>query len=184
MPDGAGRMVTTEEAEALAFRQAQEEALMPFRDNESRKKAYLALRDMKERAEYGRYLAPDARHAEKGGQDVYHSALMLDGKLYSVTIRLDVVSDQQRAHEGGKGKQIEEAVRYKDHKTAEIETAPALYHGWAEGRAVQETVAVSGETAPALLSRYAQEGVPKQPAEAISEVSLGDSSRLRQAYAN
>ena len=73
----------------------------------------------------------------------------MGGKLYSVRIKLDVVTEEQRIREQKNNRIATEDVRYKDHKLAEIEIAPALYHGWPQkGRAVQ-------------------------PADAISEVSLG-----------
>ncbi len=105
--------------------------------------AYAALREMVANAEYDHYERPDARHPDRGGQDVYHSALAMGGKLYSVKLKLDVVFEREKTNE-----QVED-VRYKDHRLAEIEIAPAL------------------------LSRYAQIGDPKQSADAISAVTLG-----------
>lgn len=111
--------------------------------------AYAGLRQMVENAEYDHYERPDERHPDRGGQDVYYSALAMGDKLYSVKLKLDVVSDQQKAREKEKGQENNEDVRYKDHKLTKIEIAPALYRGWPQmGRAAQ-------------------------PADAINEVSLG-----------
>ena len=71
----------------------------------------------------------------------------MSGKLYSVKLKLDVVTEEQRQRERA-GERVEN-VRYKDHKLTEIEIAPAL------------------------LSGYAQNGDSKQTADAISEVTLG-----------
>ncbi len=109
--------------------------------------AYAGLREMVENAEYDHYEKPDERHPDRGGQDVYYSALEMSGKLYSVRLKLDVVTEEQRQRERA-GERVEN-VRYKDHKLTEIEIAPAL------------------------LSGYAQNGDSKQPADAISEVTLG-----------
>ncbi|WP_417022144.1 hypothetical protein, partial [Bilophila wadsworthia] len=46
--------------------------------------AYAGLREMVENAEYDHYEKPDERHPDRGGQDVYYSALEMSGKLYSV----------------------------------------------------------------------------------------------------
>ena len=109
--------------------------------------AYAGLREMVENAEYDHYEKPDERHPDRGGQDVYYSALEMSGKLYSVKLKLDVVTEEQRQRERA-GERVEN-VRYKDHKLTEIEIAPAL------------------------LSGYAQNGDSKQTADAISEVTLG-----------
>ena len=109
--------------------------------------AYAGLREMVENAEYDHYEKPDERHPDRGGQDVYYSALEMSGKLYSVRLKLDVVTEEQRQRERA-GERVEN-VRYKDHKLTEIEIAPAL------------------------LSGYAQNGDSKQTADAISEVTLG-----------
>ena len=105
--------------------------------------AYAALREMVENAEYDHYEAPDARHPDRGGQDVYYSALRMGDKLYSVKLKLDVVTDIDK-----KEHLIQEDTRYKDHKLTEIEIAPALYRDRPE------------------------RGWIAQPANAISEVSL------------
>lgn len=48
---------------------------------------------MVENAEYDHYEAADERHPNSGGQDVYHSALSMGGKLYTVKIKLDVTPE-------------------------------------------------------------------------------------------
>ena len=111
--------------------------------------AYAALREMVTNAEYDHYEKPDVRHPHGGGQDVYHAALEMGGVLYSVKIKLDVVSeDVKKARRSHGDSEIEDA-HYKDHKLAKIEIAPALY-------------------------RDAVDNQPfTQPADAISEVTLG-----------
>ncbi len=116
--------------------------------SQEHRNAYAGLREMVENAEYDHYEAPDARHPDRGGQDVYYSALRMGDRLYSVKLKLDVVTEEIKERTKAVG-MIAEDTRYKDHKLSEIEIAPAL------------------------LSRYAQKGDPKQPANAISEVSLG-----------
>ena len=83
--------------------------------------AYAGLREMVENAEYDHYEKPDERHPDRGGQDVYYSALEMSGKLYSVKLKLDVVTEEQKASERGKGIFAGEDIRYKDHKLTEIE---------------------------------------------------------------
>ena len=112
--------------------------------SQEHRNAYAGLREMVENAEYDHYEAPDARHPDRGGQDVYYSALRMGDKLYSVKLKLDVVTDIDR-----KEHLIQEDTRYKDHKLTEIEIAPALYRDRPE------------------------RGWIAQPANAISEVSLG-----------
>ncbi len=76
--------------------------------------------------------------------DMYYSALAMGGKLYSVKLKLDVVTEEQRTREQENNRDANEDIRYKDHKLSEIEIAPALYHGWPQkGRAVQPANAIS-----------------------------------------
>ena len=105
---------------------------------------YAGLREMVENAEYDHYEKPDERHPDRGGQDVYYSALEMSGKLYSVRLKLDVVTEAEKEQHHTK-----EDIRYKDHKLTKIEIAPALYRNRPE----------TGEIT--------------QPADAISEVTLG-----------
>ncbi len=94
--------------------------------------AYAGLREMVENAEYDHYEKPDERHPDRGGQDVYYSALEMSGKLYSVKLKLDVVTEEQKASERGKGIFAGEDIRYKDHKLTEIEIAPAQDRGFTQ----------------------------------------------------
>ena len=111
--------------------------------------AYAALREMVTNAEYDHYEKPDVRHPHGGGQDVYHAALEMGGVLYSVKIKLDVVSEDVKNARRSHGDSEIEDAHYKDHKLAKIEIAPALY-------------------------RDAVDNQPfTQPADAISEVTLG-----------
>ena len=105
---------------------------------------YAGLREMVENAEYDHYEKPDERHPDRGGQDVYYSALEMSSKLYSVRLKLDVVTEAEKEQHHTK-----EDIRYKDHKLTKIEIAPALYRNRPE----------TGEIT--------------QPADAISEVTLG-----------
>lgn len=68
--------------------------------------AYLALREMVENAEYDHYEPKDERHPDGGGQDVYYSALSMGGKLYSVKIKLDVLTEKQKLSQKTGGKTI------------------------------------------------------------------------------
>ena len=106
--------------------------------------AYAALREMVTNAEYDHYEKPDVRHPHGGGQDVYHAALEMGGVLYSVKIKLDVVTRAEKEQH-----HTLEDARYKDHKLVKIEIAPALYRDRPD----------MGEIS--------------QPADAISEVTLG-----------
>ena len=106
--------------------------------------AYAGLREMVENAEYDHYEKPDERHPDRGGQDVYYSALEMSGKLYSVKLKLDVVTEEQKASERGKGIFAGEDIRYKDHKLTEIEIAPAQDRGFTQmGKAAHGTDAIS-----------------------------------------
>ena len=126
-----------------------EASLKRSRSREHRN-AYAGLRKMVENAEYDHYEAPDKRHSGSGGQDVYHSALVMGNKLYSVKLKLDIPTENELSQRKkiNSNEYIEE-LRYKDHRLTEIEIAPALYRGLHETR------------------------WPTQPADAISEVSLG-----------
>ena len=106
--------------------------------------AYAALREMVANAEYDHYEKPDARHPDRGGQDVYYSALAVGEKLFSVKLKLDVVTRAEKEQH-----HTLEDARYKDHKLVKIEIAPALYRDRPD----------MGEIS--------------QPADAISEVTLG-----------
>ena len=110
--------------------------------------AYAGLREMVRNAEYDHYEPADERHPNGGGQDVYYSALRMGDRLYSVKLKLDVVTESVRKAREGHGETEIEDIHYKDHKLSEIEIAPALYRD----------AAVKPFT---------------QPANAISEVSLG-----------
>lgn len=111
--------------------------------------AYAALREMIQNAEYDHYEMPDERHPRSDGQDVYHSALRMGSKLYSVKLKLDVVTEDQRESERRRNENTDDDVRYKDHKLIEIEIASARTRG-----------AVKNDGAT-------------QTADAISEVTLG-----------
>ena len=89
--------------------------------------AYAGLREMVENAEYDHYEAPDGRHPDRGGQDVYYSALAMGGKLYSVKLKMDVVTEEEKTQ-----RQTQENVRYKDHKLTEIEIASVQDRGVSE----------------------------------------------------
>ena len=117
--------------------------------SQEHRNAYAGLREMVENAEYDHYEAPDARHPDRGGQDVYYSALRMGDKLYSVKLKLDVVTENEKNRRLEYSEEQIENTRYKDHKLSEIEIAPALYRG------------------------LSTNGVATQPADAISEVSLG-----------
>ena len=110
--------------------------------------AYAGLREMVRNAEYDHYEPADERHPN-GGQDVYYSALRMGDRLYSVKLKLDVVTEEQRTREQENNRDANEDIRYKDHKLSEIEIAPALYRG------------------------LSTSGVATQPADAISKISLG-----------
>lgn len=111
--------------------------------------AYAALREMVSLAEYDHFEPADIKHVTRtAGQDVYYSALEIMGQLYSVRLKMDVVTEEIRQRNATAGIQPED-VRYKDHKLTEIEIAPALFHGMPDN------------------------GVPMQNADAISTVSLG-----------
>ncbi len=101
--------------------------------------AYAALREMMENAEYDHYEAPDARHPDRGGQDVYYSALRMGDKLYSVKLKLDVVTEPEKRE-----RVATEDTRYKDHKLTEIEIAFAQDRGISEtGKSAHGTNAIS-----------------------------------------
>lgn len=101
--------------------------------------AYAGLREMVENAEYDHYEAPDGRHPDRGGQDVYYSALAMGGKLYSVKLKMDVVTEEEKTQ-----RQTQENVRYKDHKLTEIEIASVQDRGVSEiGQPAHGTDAIS-----------------------------------------
>ena len=58
--------------------------------------AYAGLREMVRNAEYDHYEPADERHPHGGGQDVYYSALRMGDKLYSVKLKLDVVTENEK----------------------------------------------------------------------------------------
>lgn len=102
--------------------------------------AYAALREMIRNAEYDHYEEPDERHYRSGGQDIYHSALVMGGKLYSVKLKLDVVTADQRESERRRNENTDDDVRYKDHKLIEIEIAPTRTRGAVENDGATQTV--------------------------------------------
>ena len=169
--------------------------------------AYAGLRELVEKAEYDHHEEADARHPGSGGQDVYYAALKMGEKLYSVRLKLDVVSENQKIRMEEAGEKAED-VRYKDHKLTElvlseinektpfgqrpgrtsVKGVPQIEHDGIYGkmggeaqndldphemRRGREGSLPEMEIAPALLSRYAQKGDPKQPADAIFSVSQG-----------
>ncbi len=87
------------------------------RRGEEQRGAYSVLDDLIENSVYFDFEKTDNqnKHNHLKGQDVYYSALKVGEKLYSVRIKIDVSKDN-----------LEGA--YKDHKVAEINIAPNLYH--------------------------------------------------------
>ncbi len=107
--------------------------------SQEHRNAYAGLREMVENAEYDHYEAPDARHPDRGGQDVYYSALRMGDKLYSVKLKLDVVTEPEKRE-----RVATEDTRYKDHKLTEIEIAFAQDRGISEtGKSAHGTNAIS-----------------------------------------
>ena len=74
------------------------------------------------------------KHSGIGGQDVYHTAYRLNGKLYAVRFKFDIPSGSEVAvrKEIHKEEKIEDD-RYKDHSLTEIQIAPAAVHDGFEG---------------------------------------------------
>ena len=113
-------------------------------------KAYGGLHDLIRLAEYDLYEAQDVRHPNLGGQEVYYSAMRLDGKLYAIKFKFDVPSEEEFSfRKERRGETEVEDLRYKDHSLREIEIAPVLYRG------------------------VVPEGRPAQTLGAIREISLG-----------
>lgn len=122
--------------------------------------AYLALRELIENAEYDKYEPKDEKHPNSGGQDVYYSALNMGGKLYSVKIKVDVLTDEQKQSQKARGKNNAVDVDYKDHKLTEIEIAPALYHGVLENKqSMQEASAISNVSLGVLREKVKPSGI-------------------------
>ena len=101
--------------------------------------AYAGLREMVRNAEYDHYEPADERHPNGGGQDVYYSALRMGDRLYSVKLKLDVVTEPEKRE-----RVATEDTRYKDHKLTEIEIAFAQDRGISEtGKSAHGTNAIS-----------------------------------------
>lgn len=79
-------------------------------------------------AEYWYSQRADARHKTKGDQNVYTSALVYNGKLYSVVIKNDIPTEFAKKKTQELGLKIGDG-RYRDHTLIEIEIAPALSQG-------------------------------------------------------
>lgn len=88
--------------------------------------SYPVLREMIENAEFSEFVPVDERHKDQGlaGQYVYHSALLIDGRLYSVRISLDVLRDELKERYGQTWD-----TAYKGHQLIRIEIAPASNEG-------------------------------------------------------
>lgn len=122
--------------------------------------AYLALRKMIENAEYDHYEPKDERHPNSGGQDVYYSALNMGGKLYSVKIKLDVITEEQRKPTESRGEELTADVSYKDHKLTEIEIAPTLYQSVTENsKTKQELGAISNVSLGVIRGNVKPSGI-------------------------
>ena len=91
------------------------------------------LREMIANAEYWKSRKEDERHTNQGDQDIYISALYMDGKLHSVILKLVRIPEYVRERTLEAGIEIGDN-RYNDHALAEIEIAPAL----------SETMPISG----------------------------------------
>jgi hypothetical protein len=77
---------------------------------------YAALDDVIRYALYDTSIPTDERHKNRlWGQDVYYSAVMIDGKQYRVELRLDIPRDKNN-------------TSYKDHSVKKIRIEPSLFH--------------------------------------------------------
>ena len=81
------------------------------------RQTYAGLDSLPENAVYDGFEKADARHPELEGQRVYYAAMRIGDTPYAVRFKVDMPKREQ-----GKG-------YYKDHKTREIEMAPAPYAG-------------------------------------------------------
>lgn len=118
MADGNPPVTIQSTGARAVFTTSNVEASLKRSRSEEHREAYAALREMISLAEYDHFEPADARHPYIQGQDVYHAALILSDKLYSVRLKLDVLPENEQS----KGD-----VVYKDHRLSEIEIAPALY---------------------------------------------------------
>lgn len=118
MADGNPPVTIQSTGARAVFTGSNVEASLKRSRSEEHREAYAALREMISLAEYDHFEPTDARHPYVQGQDVYHAALTLGDKLYSVRLKLDVLPEIEQS----KGD-----VVYKDHRLSEIEIAPALY---------------------------------------------------------
>lgn len=87
--------------------------------------AYNALRELIKHAEYWKSEREDQRHDGQGDLDTYTSALFMNGKLYSVIIKMVVITNEIKDIHRKFNNPVGDA-RYKDHSLKEIEIAPAL----------------------------------------------------------
>lgn len=110
------------------------------------------------------------KHSGVGGQDVYHAAYRLNGKLYAVRLKFDIPSGSEvevrkKVH---KEEKIEDD-RYKDHSLTEIQIAPATVHDGFEGHPV--TSAIRGVTLGILRGNVnatqMKDGILSQDAEKV-----------------
>lgn len=135
MADGNPPVTIQSTGARAVFTGSNVEASLKRSRSEEHREAYAALREMISLAEYDHFEPADTGHPHVQGQDVYHAALDIGGKLYSVRLKLDV----PLANNANAG-----SVVYKDHKLTEIEIAPALYGMESENQShTQETDAIS-----------------------------------------
>ena len=81
--------------------------------NKTNNLAYSKIKDVVEKALYSGFRPADERHPNVEGQDVYHSAVVVDGKPYSVEFYVDVPK-----YSSGKN-------RFAGNKVSRIKIAPA-----------------------------------------------------------
>jgi hypothetical protein len=86
-------------------------------------KLYSSLLRVIERSEYDGTEPNDGLKGHTVDQDVYHSAVRMGGKLYSVRIKADVASAGEKALQASGAQEVKFDGRYADHAVAEIDVS-------------------------------------------------------------
>ncbi|HEU6435871.1 MAG TPA: hypothetical protein VE028_00270 [Nitratidesulfovibrio sp.] len=132
------------------------------RQGKEQRQAYAGLDALLERSLFDGHEPADERHKGKvAGQNIYYAAAHMGDRHFAVRFKVDIplVGSASPA--------------YKGHKVTEIEIAPSLYRGPANGLATQEEGAIP-KVVPALyvVQSSQERGGSDQAAGAIRGISL------------
>lgn len=180
---GGGDVVISSTGQTAQFSTKNVKASAKRARTKTHRDAYLSLREMVKNAEYDHYEPKDERHPNSGGQDVYYSALNMGGKLYSVRIKLDALTEEQKQSQKASGKKGVADVDYKDHKLTEIEIAPTLYAGVPENRqSNQEIGAISNVSLGVIRGNVKPSGISENTLYQLAERENQSIEKVRQEY--